>query len=139
VSQCIEKSRPWGDTRLNGVRMGQHKAAWIRTHGAVPEGLCVLHKCDNPLRVNVDHLFLGTQGDNVRDCIAKGRGNRPSGERQAKAKLTEEFAVYSMARMLVGEKQKDVASFFGVASSVMSRIWSGDSWKEAFQCPSICG
>jgi len=55
-----------------------HRAAWILTFGD-PKDLYVLHKCDNPLCVNPDHLFLGTQQDNVRDCFSKGRGVQTSG------------------------------------------------------------
>lgn len=49
------------------------RMAWILTHGPIPEGLCVLHRCDNPPCVNVRHLFLGTIADNNSDRMVKGR------------------------------------------------------------------
>lgn len=52
---------------------GAHKVAWILTNGAIPGGLYVLHKCDNPPCCNPNHLFLGTQIDNMQDCLKKGR------------------------------------------------------------------
>jgi hypothetical protein len=65
-----------GYTKIQTGRMkiiGGHRVSWIIHKGEIPEGLFVLHKCDNPKCTNPDHLFLGTHTDNVRDMIKKGR------------------------------------------------------------------
>lgn len=49
------------------------RAAYEVFIGPIPEGLFVLHRCDNPPCFNPDHLFAGTQSENIRDCVAKGR------------------------------------------------------------------
>ena len=53
-----------------------HRAAWTVTHGAIPDGMLVLHRCDNPPCCNPDHLFLGTDADNMADKCSKGRQSR---------------------------------------------------------------
>lgn len=53
-----------------------HRIAWLMTHGAIPEGLSVLHHCDNALCVRPDHLFLGTQQENVFDMVRKKRHHK---------------------------------------------------------------
>lgn len=60
---------------LNGKRrpLYAHRVAWELTYESVPDGLCVLHRCDTPLCCNPSHLFLGTQADNLEDARQKGR------------------------------------------------------------------
>ena len=63
----------YGATNVSGRFVQAHRRAWEITYGPIPEGICVLHKCDVPLCVNPKHLFLCTITDNNRDLVAKGR------------------------------------------------------------------
>jgi len=71
-----------------------HRVAWELHYGPIPQNMQVLHRCDNPPCCNPDHLFLGTQADNVADMIAKKRGRMPGlfGEATVQAKLSRKQA-----------------------------------------------
>jgi hypothetical protein len=60
-----------------------HRVAYVLAHGDIPAGAVVMHTCDVPACVNPSHLALGDQGDNIRDCYAKGR--QPATRNRGKA------------------------------------------------------
>ena len=66
----------YGRRHHNGKFWLVHRLEWTLANGDIPEGMCVLHKCDNPPCINLDHLFLGTNVDNIADKVAKGRQAR---------------------------------------------------------------
>lgn len=101
------------------------RIAWLLTTGeAVPSGLCVCHRCDNPPCVNPAHLFLATNADNVRDCHAKGRWTR--GETHGNAKLSgaQVQAILSDSNTPAA----DLARELGVSPSAINDIKRGRSW-----------
>lgn len=63
----------YGAFGVGGVVVGAHRFVWELERGAIPDGFCVLHRCDNRRCVRIDHLFLGTRADNVADMDTKGR------------------------------------------------------------------
>lgn len=89
-----------------------HRVAWILTHGTIPDGLWVLHKCDNPPCTNINHLFLGTNDDNVADKITKNR--QAHGVNHPHAKLTEEQVIEARQRFAKG----------GISMAALAREYS---------------
>jgi hypothetical protein len=76
----------YGKVCLSAARTARaHRRAWEIVYGSIPDGMSVLHRCDTPLCVRPDHLFLGTQADNMRDKVLKGRALR--GESHGRARL----------------------------------------------------
>jgi hypothetical protein len=63
----------YGRLRFNSEMYSAHRAAWVLENGAIPDGIMVMHRCDNRKCVRPDHLFLGTHADNMKDMTDKGR------------------------------------------------------------------
>lgn len=90
---CIEwtgsrSERGYGQISVHGGdRMVRtHRLAWTLAYGEIPEGMNVCHSCDNPPCCNIEHLWLGTQADNVADMVAKGRNSGRPTKAQARVK-----------------------------------------------------
>lgn len=98
-----------------------HRFSWELHYGPVPDGLFVLHRCDNPLCVRPEHLFLGTKQDNAVDCAAKGRSGP--------AKLTA-AQVIEMRRLFVTNTltYAEIGDRFGVAEVTAWRAITGITW-----------
>lgn len=107
-----------------------HRYSWIVTNGPIPEGLDVLHHCDNPPCVRPDHLFLGTDADNVADKYAKGRQGVYSGYGR---KLT--WANVEEIRSAGGTPLKVLAERYGVGVSSVWNIRHYRSWDPAKRNP----
>lgn len=104
-----------------------HRYSYILHNGEIPDGLCVLHHCDNPSCVRPDHLFLGTKADNARDKVSKGRQSHPRGELNPKSKLSE-AAVRVIKKLLGRIPQLELAQSFNVSQQTINNIAKGRRW-----------
>lgn len=113
-----------GRISVNGKTERVHRVSWKIKYGEIPEGMCVLHKCDIPCCINPDHLFLGTQEDNMNDMNSKNRGS--CGEKSPIAKLSE-----NDVRKIKNDSRgvTFIARDYGVAPATISSIRRGKSWK----------
>lgn len=106
-----------------------HAVSYALTHGPIPPGMVICHRCDNPPCVNPDHLFMGTQVDNALDMFAKGRGNRAVGTANASARLTEDN-VRTIRRTPRGPRFLMVlAETYGVSTRTISKIRAHQTWR----------
>lgn len=110
-----------GTSRATAQAVYAHRFAYELTHGPIPDGMMVCHHCDNPPCVNPEHLFLGTQADNMRDMAVKGRHGR------AKTPLDQVRAVKRM--LSEGATQSQIVEAVGVPLYTVQNIRSGDSWR----------
>lgn len=112
---------------VHGELVLSHRQSWILTNGDIPEGMKVLHRCDNRKCVNPTHLFLGTDSDNVADMVAKNRQAR--GETQGHAKLTTAQVLQIRHYYKCGNSQKVIAQLFDVDKATIGEIVRREIWK----------
>lgn len=110
------------------IPKGVHRVAFEIFKGEIPKGMHVLHRCDVRHCFNPDHLFVGTDLDNMRDCSQKNR--IAFGTRQPHAKLNDEFvkAIRVLARR-DGLSQSEIAKRFGCSQTAVSLAVSGKRWR----------
>ena len=113
----------------DGQRWSTHRYSWTIHNGAIPAGLCVLHKCDNRKCVRPDHLFLGTKRENSQDMARKGRYRVPAlkGEDHGEAKLTT-AAVLDIRQRYKRGNGTLLAEEYGVSPSLVSLVVRHKAW-----------
>lgn len=107
--------------------IGAHVFSWILKNGEKLSSLSVLHKCDNTICVNYDHLFLGTIKENMDDRDNKGR--QAKGQKHGRSKITEEDVIMIRKQYLAGFNVNELANLFPIGASQIGKIINGGYWK----------
>ena len=120
----------YGQIQYKGDPIGPHRIAWMEVNGDIPDGLFVLHSCDNRLCCNPLHLFLGTQKDNIEDAVSKDRMYKPKGELNHECKITSEEVLEIRELVKDGKlRYKEIAAKFGIHSNHVGAIARREKWK----------
>jgi len=126
----------YGILRIEGKNVRAHRVSWELHVGPIPDGLRVLHRCDNPPCTNPNHLFCGTMKDNTQDMLAKQRNGavvHPErilrGSRIGNAKLNEKKVAEIKRKIIAGMGNTEIAPEYGVDHSTISLIRRGIWWR----------
>lgn len=125
--QAAKDGHGYGAIAASGERrtLQAHRVAYELANGPIPDGLQVLHRCDNPGCVKPAHLFLGTHQDNMADMCAKGRLVTRGRGLPTQSALTDEDV--RVIRASQG-RQWEIGARFGIKQPAVSRIKTGRSW-----------
>lgn len=118
--------------KRGGYRPLLHRWIIEQVDGPIPEGMEVLHLCDNPPCFRYDHLAIGTHSDNMQDCIAKGRHRYIAhlGEDNGTAKLTDEQVLEIRQRYAVENiSQRQLGREYGISGVWVGKIVNREKWK----------
>lgn len=110
------------------IRTSAHRYGYTLKVGPIPDGLWVLHRCDNPPCQNPAHWFLGTAGDNNEDRHSKGRSQGPRGEQAGHARLSESQITEIRSLYLSGTPQREIADRYSISRPTVSGIVRGARW-----------
>lgn len=135
-SGCLIAKRGWFTDRKYHMHRPKGAKKMVRTHrhifqlqhGAADRNEYVCHSCDNPSCINLDHLWLGSQKDNMRDMIRKGRKVAVKGSKHGHAKITKKHVI--AIRALDGlVSQTAIGELFGLSQGQIGRIIRREKWK----------
>lgn len=128
-----QQRKGYGRVAFLGRIWGAHRLAWFLSFGDIPDRKQVCHRCDNPPCCNPDHLFLGSNSDNVQDMLQKGRfvvGRRPMGSMNRASKLREaDIAAIRANGELTFAEARNVARQYGVTPQNIMNIVKRRSWR----------
>jgi hypothetical protein len=102
-----------------------HRVSFRLFNGDIPAGLSVLHTCDNTGCVNPEHLYVGTQAQNVRDRVVRGRSRHPFGQDHGRAKLSSADVTEIRSQLAAGCVQRRLAERYGVTPTTILGIKRG--------------
>jgi hypothetical protein len=120
----------YGRLKIDGMETLAHRVSAFIYHSLeLRSEIQCLHHCDNPPCINPDHLFLGTNKDNIDDKVRKGRVKSPRGMESPSAKLTDEMVREIRERRHIGETYTSLAMAYGIASQNICKCCKRITWK----------
>ena len=125
-NKCLNQNN-YGVIRARGKNYLAHRLSFEIFKKENPKNKFVCHKCDNPLCINPEHLFLGTQKDNLKDAKNKNRMINGESHYRSKLKINDILEIKKMCKS--GITQKLISKKFNVSESNISKINSNKTWK----------
>ena len=121
----------YGSVRYEGKNWKSSRLAWTLERGPIPEGMFVCHKCDVTPCCNVNHMFLGSHRDNMRDMIKKGRSKllKTRGEQVNTAKLTDGKVIEIRKAHADGISCVKLGKIYGVSDAAINEAVNRKTWK----------
>lgn len=128
----------YGHFYLNNKQHPAHRISWFLENGPIPKAdekgnrICACHKCDNTSCVNPNHLFLGTDLDNIKDRDRKGRRIpfKPAGKKNGNATISIETIKTAEKMLIDGAKNIHVAKSLNISEALVSNIKNGNHWSQ---------
>lgn len=122
--------RGYGTYKLeSGVQTSIHRIAYIVYHGSIPDGLVVMHSCNNKLCIAEAHLVAGTQQQNHLDSLADGLFVPPHGEEHWAAVLDADLVRYIRSKASEGRRARDISLEVGIARQTVQDVIARRTWK----------
>lgn len=118
----------YGKACYEGKYYALHRLSWSLVNGPIPEGLFICHKCNVKTCVNPDHLYAGTQTQNMADRKRTGKPWGPKGENTGKAVLTDRDVI-EIRRLKSERSVKDIAALYNMSASTVFKILSRTTWR----------